>query len=119
MKTIILAASLSLVLAGVAVAQPAPPEVAGDWQGVVSVGDQSLPIVIHLGAAVTGDSPSENRFDIAGTLENAGGKYKVSFVSGGVFEGALTDGKLVGAYSKGDVSVPLTLERKAPTPPTR
>lgn len=113
MKTILLIGAMTLALAGAAAAQSAPPEVAGDWKGQVDAATVTLPIVLHLGAAVTGDSPSENRFGIPGKLEKADGKYRVSFETGGVIEVILTkEGRLEGDFSKDGHTAPLTLERE-------
>lgn len=120
MRRIVWMAALSLAAWGAAAAAQAPPAAAigGDWQGDIKVRKDSLPIVIHLGTAVTGDSPAERIFGDPGKLEQAGDRYKVTFQSGGAFEGALTkDGKLQGTYTKDDLSVPLVLERQmAPKP---
>jgi len=116
MKTLIMGAALALVAAG-ASAQPAAPAgatVTGDWQGQVTAGKEQLPIILHLGAQVTGDSPAERVFGDPGKLEQAGDKLKVTFQSGGVFEGELgKDGKLTGAFSKGSFSAPIVLVRQA------
>ena len=114
MRTLIAAGAVALALAGGAAAQQAAPaEVAGDWQGFVKVRDQSLPLVFHLGAEVTGDSPAEARYGIKGELQQAEGRYKVVLTSGGEFEGVLKEGKLQGTYTRGSLQLPLTLERKA------
>ena len=112
MKSLFLAGAVALAIAGAAAAQPAPAEVKGDWQGAISVEGRALPIVVHLGDEITGDSPAEDRYGIAGKLETAGGKYKVSFISGSVIEVALKDGKLEGVLTSGQLSAPLVLERK-------
>jgi hypothetical protein len=118
MRSVFAAGVLALALAGAAAAQTAAPtEVAGDWHGAVKVRDQSLPLVFHLGPQVTGDSPAEARFGIPGQIQQAEGKYKVSFISGGEFEGVLKDGKLEGTYTRGPLSLPLVLERKAAATP--
>lgn len=104
--------------AGSAAAQTAPAATDGDWQGQIKVRQDSLPIVLHLGAQVTGDSPGERMFGVPGKLEQAGGRLKVTLQSGGVFDGTLTKaGKLEGTYSEGSLEVPLVLERQvAPAP---
>jgi hypothetical protein len=112
MKWMFLAGAMALALGGAAAAQPAPSEVAGEWRGQIDGANISLPVVLHLGAAVTVDSPSENRFGIRGKLEKGDGKYKVSFDSGGVMDIALTkEGRLEGDFSKDGHSASLTLER--------
>ena len=77
-------------------------------------GKDELPIIIRLGAQVNGDSPAERLFADPGKLEQTGEKLKVTFQSGGEFEGVLTkDGKLTGAFSKGGFSGPLVLVKQA------
>jgi len=115
-QTWMTAVSLAALAATAAAQTPAAP-LGGDWQGVVKVRQDALPIVIHLGGQVTGDSPAERIFGDPGKLEQADGRYKVTFQSGGEFDGALTkDGKLQGTYTKDDLSVPLVLERQAVAP---
>ena len=63
-------------------------------------------------SVITGDSPSEDRYAIAGKLEGSAGKYKVSFISGSVFEGELKGGKLEGTLQTQAEKLPLVLERK-------
>ena len=114
MKRVFAAGVLALAMVGAAAAQaPAAGEVAGDWQGYVKVRDQSLPLVFHLGDEVTGDSPAEARYGIKGELQLQDGKYRISFISGGTFEGELKAGKLDGTYTRGALVVPLVLERQA------
>lgn len=114
MRMLITGSVLALAMAGAAAAQTAAPaEVAGDWQGYVKVRGQDVPLVLHLGPQVTGDSPAEARYGIKGELQQADGKYKVSLVSAGDFEVVLKDGKLDGTYTRGDLKAPLVLERKA------
>jgi hypothetical protein len=124
MKVLIMGAALTVLAAG-ASAQPAAPAattatgatVTGDWQGQVTAGKEQLPIILHLGAQVTSDSPSERVFGDPGKLEQAGDKLKLTFQSGGAFEGALgKDGKLEGTFSKGSFSAPIVLVRQAEAP---
>jgi len=124
MKRIAWGAALALV-AGAAMGQTAPTaapagapaSVTGVWQGEVKAGKDELPIIIRLGAEVSGDSPAERLFADPGKLEQKGDSYKVTFQSGGVFEGALgKDGKLTGAFSKGSFSAPLVLVKQADPP---
>lgn len=112
MKPVMGIAAFALaVVAGGAAAQTAPTD--GVWQGQIKVRQDTLPIVLHLGAQVTGDSPAERMFGVPGKLEEAGGRVKVTLQSGAVFDGALTKtGKLEGAYSQGSLEVPLVLERQ-------
>jgi hypothetical protein len=120
MRSVLWTVALSLAaLGGAAAAQAQPaPVIGGDWQGDVKVRKDSLPIVIHLGAAVTGDSPAERIFGEPGKLVQAGDRYKVTLQSGGEFEGALTkEGRLQGTYTKGDLTVPLVLEKQAAPKP--
>lgn len=120
MRRILWMAALSLAAWGGAAGAQAPPApvIGGDWQGDVKVRKDSLPIVIHLGTAVTGDSPAERIFGEPGKLEQAGDRYKVTLQSGGEFEGALTkEGRLQGTYTKGDLTVPLVLEKQAAPKP--
>ena len=113
-----LAAASVVVLAGAAAAQTAPPAVDGVWQGQMKLRQDSLPVVIHLGPQVTGDSPAERVFGVPGKLEQAGEHYKVTLEDGVVFDGVLTKGgKLEGAYTRGELSVPLVLERQAEAKP--
>jgi hypothetical protein len=115
MRTTILATALWLALAGAAAAQAtAPSEVTGEWRGQINGPTLPLPIVLHIaGAAVTADSPMDNRFGIPAKLEATDGKYKVSFEGGGDFDAVLTkDGRLEGTFSKDGHSASLTLERE-------
>jgi hypothetical protein len=125
MKRFALGAALALV-AGAAMGQTAAPSapataspgVSGVWQGEVKAGKDALPIVIRLGAQVSSDSPAERLFADPGKLEQTGEKLKVTFQSGGEFEGVLTkDGKLTGAFSKGNFSGPLVLVKQADPKP--
>lgn len=114
------AAALVLAAGATARAQaPAQPgAVNGVWQGEVTVQKEALPIVIRLGEQVSGDSPAERLFGDPGKLEQAGGKLRVTFQSGAVFEGELTkDGKLSGAFSKGAINAPLVLVKQADPKP--
>jgi hypothetical protein len=123
MKSTIGAGALALaMIAGGALAQtvPAAPaaDVGGDWQGQMKVHQEMLPIVIHLGSQVTGDSPAERLFGVPGKLEQTGGRLKVTLQTGGVFEGALNKaGKLEGEYTRGDFTVPVVLERQLAAAP--
>jgi hypothetical protein len=125
MKSTIGAGALALaMIAGGALAQtvaaPAAPaaNVGGDWQGQMKVHQEMMPIVIHLGSQVTGDSPAERLFGVPGKLEQTGDKLKVTLQTGGVFEGALSKaGKLEGEYTRGDLTVPVVLERQLAAAP--
>jgi hypothetical protein len=110
------------MIGGAAAAQTAaaPADVGGDWQGQMKVHQEMLPIVIHLGSQVTGDSPAERLFGVPGKLEQTGDKLKVTLQTGGVFEGALTKaGKLEGEYTRGDFTIPVVLERQAAAAPAK
>ena len=114
MRSLLVALALGLAPAAAFAQETSPgPEVAGDWQGTVQTAEVSLPFVVHLGAKVSGDSPSENRFGIAGKFERNGESYRVTFESGGVLDAKLTKaGALEGTYSKDGLVIPLTLQRK-------
>jgi len=121
MRQAALGVALALV-AGAAMGQTAAPGaaagapavVSGVWQGEVKAGKDQLPIIIRLGAQVSGDSPAERLFADPGKLEQTGDSYRVTFQSGGAFEGALgKDGKLTGTFSKGNFSAPLVLVKQA------
>lgn len=117
-KVAALVLALAFAAGGALAQAPAPPEVSGIWRGAVEAEGASLPIVIHIDATATGDSPDEQVFRVPGKLEHVGESYRVTFQSGGVFEGRLTkEGKLSGTYSKEGQSVPLVLEREAPPKP--
>jgi hypothetical protein len=111
----LIAAAAAVLMAGAAWSEaPAAPELAGDWQGEITLGDQTVPVVLHFGQAVTADSPAEQRFGIAATLEHTGGVYKVTFVSGSELDLQLTpEGELKGSWSKDNLTAPLVLKRKA------
>lgn len=121
MRALLCAAAVGLAAFGVCARAQTPPaaiSVIGDWQGALKVHQDSLPLVFHFGAQVTGDSPAERIFGAPGKLEQAGDKYKVTFQDVGEFEGALTkDGKLSGTYTRGDLTEPLVLEREGPQKP--
>lgn len=115
MRAMILGVALAFA-AGTAGAQP-ETSLTGEWHGEVTAGKEQLPIILHLGQQVSSDSPSERLFGDPGKLEQAGDKLKVTFQSGGAFEGALgKDGKLAGTFSKGRFSAPIVLVRQPEAP---
>ncbi|MGZ9113570.1 MAG: alpha/beta hydrolase family protein [Brevundimonas sp.] len=100
---------------------PAAPRLAGQWDGVLSVGGQNLRIVLRVdaaGAAVV-DSPDQgvNGIPAVGpTLESGVVRFSVPAVRG-AFEGALSeDGRtMTGVLTQGAAAMPLVLMRTADT----
>lgn len=111
---------LTSILAAAAL-QAAAPQLAGQWNGVLSVGGQSLRIVLRVdaaGAAVL-DSPDQGASGIPAvgpTLEGGVVRFSVPAVHA-AFEGALSaDGRTItGALSQGATAMPVVLTRTADT----
>jgi len=106
-----------------------PPDIAGDWQGVLKTPSGDLPTVVHIGKAADGrftgtlDSPEQGAFGIPISSVSLVGS-KLSFTSavvGASYEGTLNaDGTAIeGAFSQRGGSFPLNLKRGAPAPPKR
>lgn len=107
------------VAAAVSIAGPQTPagELAGRWEGRITVGSQSLRVVLHVDAVggATMDSPDQgaNGLAVSG-LSVQGGVVRFSIPAvGGRYEGALADGgrTLNGALTQGGTSLPLVLSR--------
>ena len=110
----------------IAGAQTPAGELAGRWEGRITVGSQSLRVVLHVDAVggATMDSPDQgvNGLPVSG-LSAQGGVVRFSIPAvGGRYEGTLADGgrTLNGALTQGGTSLPLVLSRVmelTPTPP--
>ena len=93
-----------------------PPAVAGDWVGKIDTGEKLIPVIFHLGAVTTADSPTENLFAIPAVTTYADGKVRVEIpAAGSVYQASLgADGKLSGLYVQNSLPMALVLERKKP-----
>lgn len=104
----------------------AQPEPTGDWLGVLNAGGASLRIVFHIYTAEDGrlstnlDSPDQGAFGIPvnQTTYEAGLLTLALPQLGASFEGRLdeTGASLVGTWSQGGASFPLSLARTKSTP---
>ena len=112
---------LTSMIAVAALQAAAAPQLAGQWDGVLSVGGQSLRIVLRVdaaGAAVV-DSPDQGANGIPAvgpTLEGGVVRFSVPAVHA-AFEGALSaDGRsITGALTQGGTAMPVVLTRTADT----
>lgn len=112
---------LTSMIAVAALQAAAAPQLGGQWDGVLSVGGQSLRIVLRVdptGAAVV-DSPDQgtNGIQAVGpTVEGGVVRFSVPAVRA-AFEGALSeDGrKMTGILTQGPAAMPLVLVRTAGT----
>ncbi|WGM32368.1 alpha/beta hydrolase [Brevundimonas sp. NIBR11] len=104
-------------------AQATIADLAGRWEGVIRVGEASIPIVIRVAQAPDGfvammDSPTQNARDIpvTGLSESSGVVRFTAPAVGGRFEGARSaDGSTwTGTLAQGGGSLPLILTRAAP-----
>lgn len=110
----------------VAPAEAQATDLAGRWEGALSVGGTSLPVVIRVSEETGGlvavmDSPAQGARDIPITdLGEAGGVVRFAVpVAGGRFEGRRSEDGATwrGAWSQGGASLPLILTRTASTAP--
>jgi hypothetical protein len=117
------AASLAecLMVAGLALAAPAAPDLVGDWQGTISTGSALLRVVVHLSQDKEGnltgtmDSPDQGATGIAISsisytrpnlefaIEKLGAGYTGKFDAG--------NGRIAGTWKQGSASLPLDLSR--------
>ncbi|WP_332677691.1 alpha/beta hydrolase family protein [Brevundimonas sp.] len=110
---------LTSMIAVAALQAAAAPQLAGQWEGVLSVGGQSLRIVLRVdptGAAVV-DSPDQGANGIPAdgpTLEGGVVRFSVPAVRAS-FEGALSadGGTITGALTQGPAAMPVVLTRTA------
>lgn len=120
----LLPALLLLALAAAptpAAAQPSPETLIGDWSGELDVSGTTLRLVFHLQrgeeepVAATMDSPDQGAYGIAaGPVRIAGDSVAipVSAIGGGfrgVYREASGGPRIVGTWSQGAASLPLTL----------
>jgi hypothetical protein len=119
-----LAAALALALAPALAPSLAfaanPPQLIGDWKGVLDIGGQKLTLIWHVAAdQVVVDSPDQNSNGLPGAAGTNGSAYTLSIpIAGANFEGKLSeDGKtLSGEFYQGGASPSLTLTRTSATP---
>ncbi|RZJ47006.1 MAG: alpha/beta fold hydrolase [Brevundimonas sp.] len=118
---------LSLTLAAVvsiAGAQTPAGELAGRWEGRISIGGQNLRVVLNVDAVggATLDSPDQGVTGLAvSSLSLQGGVVRFSAPAVGAgFEGSLVDGgrTLNGALTQGGASLPLVLTRSLELTPS-
>lgn len=96
-----------------------PSTIAGDWYGTLDAGSQKLPVVFHIQAdgSATMESPAQMARALPATATLTDGKLHFELRVAPVgFDGALSaDGKtLVGEWTQGGASLPLSLTRTAP-----
>lgn len=125
LPTALMAAVSLLPFAPPAQAQDHP--VAGTWSGSLELpGGQSLPLVFHIRAAEDGtltstmDSPAQGATGIpVQTTTFAEGRLVLELPAiAGRYEATLDEeGRLVGTWSQGGGTLPLSLRRGDPTPP--
>jgi hypothetical protein len=112
--------SLALALAPVSVLAASPPQLIGDWKGVLDIEGQKLTVVFHVGAdRVTADSPDQSAFNLPATAGTNGTALTLEIPSAGAnFEGRLSpDGKtLNGVLYQGGGSPTLVLSKVSDTP---
>lgn len=105
-------------------AQAAATDLVGRWEGALSVGGNSLPLVIRVAQGADGlvavmDSPAQNARDIpvSGIAKTSGVVRFVVPSANGRFEGAASeDGATwTGVWSQGGASLPMVLTRTAAT----
>lgn len=112
---------LSSIIAIAAMQAASAPQLAGQWDGVLSVGGQRLRIVLRVdpaGSAVV-DSPDQGANGIPAvgpTLESGVVRFSVPAVRA-AFEGVLSaDGRTIsGALTQGGAAMPVVLSRTADT----
>jgi hypothetical protein len=118
MKAILL--SLALVLTPAAALAANPPELIGDWQGVLDIEGTKLTLVFHVGAdRVTADSPDQGARNLPGSAGTNGSALTLGIpMVAARFEGKLSaDGKtLSGVFYQGGISPSLTLTKISTTP---
>lgn len=111
--------SLVLMLAPAAALAGSPPELIGDWKGVLEVEGAKLTLVFHVGAdRVTADSPDQGSFNLPGSAGMNGSSLTLGIpMVDATFEGKVTpDGKtLSGTFYQGGNSPSLTLTRTSTT----
>lgn len=112
-----------------AASQAAGTDATGTWEGTLDAGTAQLRLVVHVtrgedGAlAGTLDSPDQGATGIPLTTVEGGGRRLAFTVEalGASYEGTLgADGAVVGTFTQGPVSLPLTLRQvDRPTEPSR
>jgi pimeloyl-ACP methyl ester carboxylesterase len=112
------AIAAALLAPSLALAQ-IPTSIAGDWYGTLDAGPQKLPVVFHIqpDGSATMESPAQMARALPATATLKDGKLRFELQVAPVgFDGALSaDGKtLVGAWTQGGASLPLSLNRTAP-----
>jgi uncharacterized protein len=115
-------AVLTAALAGPAAAQ----EAEGTWNGILNIPEANLTlkVVMHIkktadGYTVTGDSPDQNAFGMAGRLVQPGPNLKLAFDGiDGTYEGKWDDAKkaFVGQWTQTGLTSKLDLTKEAPKP---
>lgn len=112
------AIAAALLAPSLALAQ-IPTSIAGDWYGTLDAGPQKLPVVFHIQAdgSATMDSPAQMARALPATATLKDGKLRFELRVAPIgFDGALSaDGKtLVGEWTQGGASLPLSMSRAAP-----
>jgi hypothetical protein len=115
-----LAVGLALTLSPTLALAANPPELIGDWKGVLDIEGMKLTLIWHVGAdQVLVDSPDQNTSGLPGDTGRNGSAYTLGIPAVGAnFEGSLSaDGKtLSGALYQNGGSPSLTLTRVSTTP---
>lgn len=112
------AITAALLAPSLALAQ-IPTSIAGDWYGTLDAGPQKLPVVFHIqpDGSATMESPAQMARALPATATLKDGKLRFELRVAPIgFDGALSaDGKtLVGEWTQGGASLPLSMSRTAP-----
>jgi hypothetical protein len=120
MKFKAIAVSLALVLTPSLALAANPPQLIGDWKGVLDIEGMKLTLVFHVGAdQATADSPDQGALNLPVEVGRNSSAYTLGIpMVAGNFEGELSaDGKtLTGAFYQNEVSPQLVLTRTSTTP---
>ena len=102
-------------------AQPAPTELAGDWQGALNANGTQLRLVFHVSVAADGklaatiDSLDQGANGIpvqSVTVDGSSVRFEVTVIGGG-YDATLVDkNKMTGKWRQGGMELPLELTRK-------
>ena len=91
----------------------------GNWKGTLQIQQAKLRVVLHIvkqadgSLSATLDSPDQGAKDIpANAIQYAPPNVKIQWQGiGGIFDGALENGKLSGIWQQGTIKIPLVFER--------
>ena len=91
----------------------------GNWKGTLQIQQAKLRVVLHIvkqadgSLSATLDSPDQGAKDIpANAIQYAPPNVKIQWQGiGGIFDGALENGKLSGTWQQGTIKIPLVFEQ--------